>query len=284
MANIFISYRREDSAAHAGRLCDRLSATLGNDRVFMDVQDIRPGQDFAHAIEETIASCDFVIAVIGPRWLSTLRGRPAIEEDFVHQEIAAALKRRIAVIPVLVGGAAMPLKRDLPGGLADLSRFHALEIRDARFDDDVAELTEVVHGSRTSKSRKSRWMMIALAAIAAAIGIGVFLLRPAALDLNGPWIAEMQKTGQQRPYRIRLNIASDADRITGTVVYPTGEGVVQEGRISGRKISFHTSHVPQFASEPATIRFDGEAAADSIRLRSVDSNGIATGVARRPNM
>ena len=42
MANVFISYRREDSGGHAGRLYDRLTARFGNARVFMDLQDIAP--------------------------------------------------------------------------------------------------------------------------------------------------------------------------------------------------------------------------------------------------
>jgi hypothetical protein len=37
MAGIFISYRREDAAAQAGRLYDRLTAHFGQDRVFMDI-------------------------------------------------------------------------------------------------------------------------------------------------------------------------------------------------------------------------------------------------------
>jgi len=41
MASIFISYRREDTGGHAGRLCDRLSARFGGDPVFLDIQDIR---------------------------------------------------------------------------------------------------------------------------------------------------------------------------------------------------------------------------------------------------
>jgi hypothetical protein len=45
MAGIFISYRREDSGGHAGRLCDRLTARFGDDRIFLDIQDIRPGQN-----------------------------------------------------------------------------------------------------------------------------------------------------------------------------------------------------------------------------------------------
>jgi len=53
MAGIFISYRREDSGGHAGRLCDRLTARFGEDRVFLDIQDIRPGQNFATSIEDT---------------------------------------------------------------------------------------------------------------------------------------------------------------------------------------------------------------------------------------
>jgi hypothetical protein len=35
MPGIFISYRREDSAGHAGRLFDRLGAKFGRERVFM---------------------------------------------------------------------------------------------------------------------------------------------------------------------------------------------------------------------------------------------------------
>ncbi|MEY2571442.1 MAG: hypothetical protein QOE63_1792, partial [Acidimicrobiaceae bacterium] len=37
---VFISYRREDTAGHAGRLYDTLVAKLGDDgNVFMDVDD-----------------------------------------------------------------------------------------------------------------------------------------------------------------------------------------------------------------------------------------------------
>ena len=44
LRSIFVSYRREDSAAYAGRICDHLEALFGEDRIFMDVEDIRPGQ------------------------------------------------------------------------------------------------------------------------------------------------------------------------------------------------------------------------------------------------
>ena len=66
--NIFISYRREDSAAYAGRLCDHLNTLMGADRVFMDFEDIAPGQRFAQTIDDTIARCDTALIVIGPRW------------------------------------------------------------------------------------------------------------------------------------------------------------------------------------------------------------------------
>jgi hypothetical protein len=50
-----------DTGGHAGRLCDRLTARFGCDRVFLDIQDIRPGENFARSIEDTIAACDCVI-------------------------------------------------------------------------------------------------------------------------------------------------------------------------------------------------------------------------------
>src|SRR5262249_29740154 len=139
MASIFISYRREDTGGHAGRLCDRLTARFGGDRVFMDIQDIHPGQNFATSIEETMATCDCVIAVIGPRWVETVQKRAQSGEDFVRHEIGAALKRHVTIVPVLVGGARMPAAADLPAELAELSFLNALEIRDERFDRDVVE-------------------------------------------------------------------------------------------------------------------------------------------------
>jgi hypothetical protein len=66
---IFISYRREDTSATAGRLYDRLVARFGADSVFMDVDSIAPGHDFAEAIETAVGSCQVVLAVIGTHWL-----------------------------------------------------------------------------------------------------------------------------------------------------------------------------------------------------------------------
>jgi hypothetical protein len=40
MTGIFISCRRDDSAAWAGRLYDQLVTRFGDSRVFMDIDDI----------------------------------------------------------------------------------------------------------------------------------------------------------------------------------------------------------------------------------------------------
>jgi len=132
MTNVFISHRRGDASGHAGRLSDGLIARFGADNAFMDVQDIRPGQNFEQAIEQTLARCDHMLAVIGPRWLADLRARSASRSDFVRSEIGTALSRGTAVIPVLVGGAKMPAVDELPAELAAFSRFQAVEIRDGR--------------------------------------------------------------------------------------------------------------------------------------------------------
>jgi len=150
MTNVFISYRRDDAGGHAGRLSDRLIARFGADRVFMDVQDIQPGQNFAQAIEQTLARCDHMLAVVGPRWLADLQARAAGREDFVRSEIGTALSRGMAVIPVLVGGAKMPSGDELPAELAAFSRCQASEIRDECFDEDAARLVDFLAGGSGS--------------------------------------------------------------------------------------------------------------------------------------
>jgi len=63
-------YRREDSAASAGRVYDRLSGRFPSNRIFIDVDNIAPGIDFVKAIEKSVGSCDVLISVVGKRWLS----------------------------------------------------------------------------------------------------------------------------------------------------------------------------------------------------------------------
>lgn len=139
---LFLSYRRDDAAGHAGRLYDRLNARFPG-RIFMDVSGLEPGMDFVEEIEQAVGSCQVLIALIGKQWL-TIRDatgrRLDRANDFVRLEIATALSRKILVIPVLAGGANMPAAEDLPEDLTSLARRHALEITDPDFDHDVERL------------------------------------------------------------------------------------------------------------------------------------------------
>ena len=106
MSGIFISYRREDTSPEAGRLYDRLAGHFGKDQVFMDIDTIRPGVDFVEVINDSVASCEVLIAVVGKQWLTSTdeAGNRRLDdpEDWIRLEIAAALGRNIRVIPTLV--------------------------------------------------------------------------------------------------------------------------------------------------------------------------------------
>jgi len=145
---IFISYRREESSAWAGRLSDRLSNHFPSNQIFMDVDSVDLGEDFVKTIEKTVGSCDVLIAVIGKGWLSSCdqEGQRRLDnpEDFVRIEIATALKRDIRVIPVLVAGASMPRSRDLPDDLKALVRRNALQLSHERFRTDSERLASAV--------------------------------------------------------------------------------------------------------------------------------------------
>jgi hypothetical protein len=144
MAGVFISYRREDSPGHAGRLFDRVRARFGDDTVFMDVTAIDAGVDFVEAIDRAVGTCDVLLAVIGPQWAGAAdhAGRKRLDnpKDFIRLEIAGALKRNVRVVPVLVDDAQLPAEADLPEDLQPLLRRNAVELRDARWDTDVAQL------------------------------------------------------------------------------------------------------------------------------------------------
>jgi hypothetical protein len=141
---IFVSYRRQESSHLAGRLYDRLADRFGEDQVFIDVDALEPGVDFAEEIFRAVASCQVLLAIIGPAWTSAAdgRGRRRLEDpdDIVRLEIEAALARAVRVIPILVEGAVMPARQDLPESLAGLARRNAFLIRHETFRYDAGRL------------------------------------------------------------------------------------------------------------------------------------------------
>ena len=148
MNGIFISYRREDSAGHAGRLFDRLAAHFGKGMVFMDVEGIEAGVDFVETIEKAVGGCDVLLAVIGRGWLDSRDGQGGRRlddpQDFIRLETSSALARKVRVIPVLVEGAQIPRAEDLPQDLRTITRRQALELRDSRWEDDIQALIGVL--------------------------------------------------------------------------------------------------------------------------------------------
>lgn len=137
---VFLSYRREETRHIAGRIADR----IGPDRVFMDVDSIEPGVDFGVAIAGAVESCEVLVAVIGQEWLTSAdhRGRRRLDDpdDFVVLEIGTALRRSIRVIPVLVDGAYMPRRDELPPALESLARRNAVRIDHESFSADIGRL------------------------------------------------------------------------------------------------------------------------------------------------
>ena len=190
---VFINYRRDDSIGMAGRLHDRLAQTFGSDNLFMDVDNIPVGRDFADYLNGQVAACDAMLTVIGPNWLTAKdeNGQRRLDnpEDFVVIEIGVALARNISVVPVLVDGARMPKASELPDSLKPLVRRQAVEMRHAHFGKDaealIARMGEVLgDGLLVSDRREASgddgrrrvWRTLKKHLISTAIGLVVGLL------------------------------------------------------------------------------------------------------------
>jgi hypothetical protein len=135
---IFISYRREDASDIAGRIHDWLSQRLPQGEVFMDVTAIQLGADFVQVIDQAIRQCRAMIIVISPSWLAEINA----PTSYVRAEVEAALRfPHLLVLPVLVGGATMPIAAQLPPGLQMLARRNAGVVRSGRgFEPDMQDV------------------------------------------------------------------------------------------------------------------------------------------------
>jgi TIR domain len=238
--SIFISYRRDDTAGHAGRLADALISHFGRANVFIDVAAISPGVDFEQRTRQALASCQLALILIGPRWL-TLENpdgtrRIDADGDLVRQEVADALNRPdLTVVPVLVESASMPTTAELPPDIASLAKLNAFDLTNKRWHYDVAQLAQFAR-----RYDKWWWRMLLRTPrlalrVAPPVGLAVVAVVVVAVASSGTdkaariascehthGLASAQGTRRPRPGETQI----DRSQITGT--YPTQPEFMQK--------------------------------------------------------
>lgn len=201
--SIFICYRRDDSGAEALLIHKALCERFGKDHVFIDVINIDFGDRFALKIDERIADCDVLVAVIGPQWatIADAAGEPRIEQpgDYVRHELALALRSGIRVIPVLVGSVAMPGPNALPPDLRDLAGLNATTLTGRRAKEDLDTLVQAVAQEslvqlvarlrRTAAVRRWSLIVVPFAALLMFFGAWVSVFDLLALDTRATSVA-----------------------------------------------------------------------------------------------
>jgi hypothetical protein len=145
MPGIFISYRRIDTLAWAGRLFADLRKSFGASQVFMDINGGIPrGADFEQALTAALAGCEALLALIGSQWIGCTSAdgtrRLDVPADWVRNEISTALRRDILVMPVLFGGAPLPGEAELPEDLRALLKRQRAKVDDEDWDYHIGEL------------------------------------------------------------------------------------------------------------------------------------------------
>jgi hypothetical protein len=145
---IFINYRREDTGPYARLMQVRFGQCFPDAPVFIDLDSIEAGVDFAEAIESAVRSCAVLIVLIGRQWLAITddEGGRRLDnpDDYVRFEIRTALEHGVRIIPVLVDGAKALQERQLPNALHRLARLYSLEMSYGRFAEDEARLMSVI--------------------------------------------------------------------------------------------------------------------------------------------
>lgn len=144
MSSVFISYRRADSARWANKVYHHLSLRFGKDLVFQDVDNIKGRDDFLRTIRQEIEASHVFLIIIGKRWLIDAQGHRRLDDtkDVLRMEVKEALSSKGIVIPLLVGGAVMPLSDELPDELKPLRQHQAIHLRDDKWIPDVEALID----------------------------------------------------------------------------------------------------------------------------------------------
>jgi len=184
---IFINYRRRDELGFTLALVKDLGERFGSEEVFFDQQTIPPGVNFAEILNANVASCEVMLVVIGPNWLTIADEKGARrldnQNDYVRIEIESALRQEKRIIPVLVNGASMPAPKDLPKSVKPLALINAVQLSRDKFLRDCGHLADGVAKARAEeKARREEAERIAASAQQKAAGEAEIARRRSELD------------------------------------------------------------------------------------------------------
>lgn len=153
---IFICYRREDSADNVDRIYERLSTECDPGKLFWDIESIPAGVQFSRYIKQTLSRCSVVLVVIGRDWLEIRSddGRRRLEDpkDQLRIEIETSLGiPDLPIIPVLVRSALMPSAEAIPESIRELAHRNGLRVRPSTdFEPDMLRLIQKIREAITS--------------------------------------------------------------------------------------------------------------------------------------
>jgi hypothetical protein len=214
---IFINYRRGEDSGFVQALLGRLEQTFSREQVFIDIEGIEPGIDFVRALDEQVAQCDVLLAVIGKGWLDARDEANARRidnpEDLVRIEIASALGQDKRVIPVLVGDARMPRSDELPDVLKPLAKREAVRLTHERFRADTESFVQSLKKAtaRIELARKSHEDATADEGLNALTDVGGIRVEVAGKALTGP--------SKKRPIFRRSGIAILVTLLTSALIW-----------------------------------------------------------------
>jgi len=216
-SDIFIGYRRDDTADAVGRIYDRLCASFGKDHVFKDVDKTPIGTDFGAHILGILPRCRVFLAIIGKGWLDvrTPEGARRIDDprDWVRLELETALKTPgLQVVPVLVNDAVIPSEKDLPDSLRALSGLNAARVRrDPDFHVDMERLINAINRSAPTLQKEGLKLTLRSGLVAG----GVLALALLGLNAMKPGAAVYAPGGVAIP-----GVDPAAARVVGNASWP----------------------------------------------------------------
>jgi TPR repeat protein len=275
---IFISYRRGDVPGDARSVCERLERRFGKANVFMDVDRLLAGQRFDRELDKALSRSDVLIAIIGPRWMELLAEHARDgARDFVRDEISAALKRDIVIIPVLIGREnampPLPRKEDLPDDICDLVQYQKHSIVHESFGRDadhlIAAVKSVLGGGRDLMAWRPVAILGALALVLAALSLAYWMdMLPRSGE--GPATPQQQSIGIDNAARVAQQKA-DADRAAASEAARKKAAEEESARVAAEqaKRQAETDAAKKKAEEEAANR---KAAVDCDRLASSPSD------------